>query len=96
MRKLLSVLMLGAALSLCAGVSDLEGEYRNGQVFLRWQETELAPQTRLTVWSSSAPITAENLSEATKIASYLNLNSATDWWLNADSFFAKRSKPSRY
>ena len=95
MKKLLSILMLGTAIVLSAGISDLKGEYRNGQVFLRWQESELNPNTRLTVWSSSEPITAENVTKATEIASYLNLNSAVDWWLDADSFFTKRSKKAK-
>ncbi len=95
MKKLLSLLMAGSAIALCAGISDLEGEYRNGQVFLRWKEDGLDPKTRLCVWSSDAPITEANVAKATRIAAHLNLNSAVDWWLDPYSFFTRRSKKAK-
>ena len=84
-----------AMLSAQAGLSDLAGEFRNGQLFLQWKESKLAKDTRLSVWSSDKPITKENISGAVKVASMLNLNSARDWWLDPDSFLVKRSKQAK-
>ena len=84
-----------AMLSVQAGLSDLAGEFRDGQCFLQWKESGLAADTRLSVWSSDKPITKENISKAVKVASYLNLNSARDWWLNPDSFVIGRSKKAK-
>ena len=78
-----------------AGVENLTGEFRNGQLFLQWKESNLAADTRLSVWSSDAPITRENVTKAVKIGSMLNLHSARDWWLDIDSFIVKRSKSAK-
>ena len=84
-----------AMLSAQAGLSDLTGEFRNGQLFLQWKESNLAADTRLSVWSSDKPITKDNITKAVKVASYLNLNSARDWWLDPDSFVITRSKQAK-
>ena len=94
-KKLLLSAGAVAVLTAHAGLENLTGEFRNGQLFLQWKETELAPDTRLAVWSSDAPITKENIGKAVKVASMLNLNSACDWWLDADSFVIKRSKKAK-
>ena len=96
--KLKSMLLSAGALlvlSAHAGLENLTGQFRNGQLFLQWKESNLAPDTRLSVWSSDAPITKENLGKAVKVASMLNLQSARDWWLNADNFVIKRSKKAK-
>lgn len=97
MLKKLLLLSVGAALTLTAqaDLSELKGEFRNGQLFLQWKEANLAKDTRLSVWSSDKPITANNISKAVKIADMLNLNSARDWWLDPDSFVIKRSKKAK-
>lgn len=88
---------VGAAMTLhaFAGLSGLTGEYRNGQVFLQWQESGLPADARLSVWSSSAPIDSGNITKAVKVASMLNPGSANDWWLDSDSFVIKRSKKAK-
>ena len=70
MLKKLLLLSVGAALTLTAqaDLSELKGEFRNGQLFLQWKEANLAKDTRLSVWSSDKPITAKNISKAVKIA----------------------------
>lgn len=96
--KLKSMLLSAGALlvlSAHAGLENLTGQFCNGQLFLQWKESNLAPDTRLSVWSSDAPITKENLGKAVKVASMLNLQSARDWWLNADNFVIKRSKKAK-
>ncbi len=95
MKKLFLGLSAVMALHAFAGLSGLTGEYRNGQVFLQWQESDLPADARLSVWSSSKPITAENISQAEKTASLLNPRSARDWWLDPASFVTKRSKAAK-
>ena len=96
MKKLiLSGILAGAAATAAAGLSDLRGEYRNGQVFLQWRETGLPADARLSVWSSAAPITAATLDRATEVASLLNVNSARDWWLDRANFVIDRSKKAK-
>ena len=78
-----TLLLLASALicsTLHAGISGLTAQYRNGQVFLQWQESDLSPEARLTVWGSSKPITEQNFKQAEKLADQLNANSANDWW----------------
>ena len=95
MKKLLLSLGMVSALSLCAGVGELNGVFRNGQVFLQWKESGLAKDTRLSVWKSDKPITRENVSKAVRVASLLNVNSSRDWWLDPDSFVIKRSRKAK-
>lgn len=95
MKKLLLSLGMVSALSLCAGVGELNGVFRNGQVFLQWKESNLAKDTRLSVWKSDKPITRENVSKAVRVASLLNVNSSRDWWLDPDSFVIKRSRKAK-
>ena len=95
MKKLFLAAAMAAAAAVSAGVDGLNGAFRNGQLFLQWNESGLAPDTRLTVWSSEKPITRENVSGAVKAASYINVNSARDWWLDPDSFLVSRSKKAK-
>jgi hypothetical protein len=95
MKKLLWSIGMAAALTASAGVDGLNGAFRNGQLFLQWNESNLAPDTRLSVWSSDKPITKENVSSAVKAASLINVNSARDWWLDPDSFVIKRGKKAK-
>ena len=94
-----SKLILLASAMLCssvqAGISGLTAQYRNGQVFLQWKESDLSPKARLTVWGSSEPITEQNFSRAEKLADQLNVNSARDWWLDVSSFLTQRSKEQK-
>lgn len=92
-------LTLLVSASLCssvhAGLSDLTAQYRNGQVFLQWQESGLSPEARLTVWGSSKPITEKNFRQAEKLADRLNSNSALDWWRDVTSFVVPRSNEQK-
>lgn len=93
-----TLLLLASALicsTLHAGISGLTAQYRNGQVFLQWQESDLSPEARLTVWGSSEPITEQNFQQAEKLAENLNANSARDWWRDVSSFLVKRSKAQK-
>lgn len=72
-------------------LSGLSAQYRNGQVFLRWNESGLSPEARLTVWGSARPITEKNLASAEKLADLLNSNSAEDWWRDVSAFVVPRS-----
>ena len=92
LKKCVALCSIAATLGSFAGVDDLQGEFRNGQLFLRWKENDLPASSRLSVWSSPSPITRENLSGARKIAGMLNVNSARDWHLDIDSFVVNRSK----
>ena len=92
MKKTVFLVMCGMVMQCWAGISGLQGEYRNGQVFLQWQESDLPADARLSVWSSSEPITAATLGKAEKVAFMLNSRSANDWWLNPQMFHTKRSK----
>lgn len=95
LKQILPLLMLGAAMPLMADLSGLRGEFRDGQLFLQWEEKNLAPDTRLSVWSSAEPITEKTLDKAEKIAGMLNINSAWDWWRHSESFVIKRSKKAK-
>ena len=69
-------------------VSDLQGQYRNGQVFLTWDEAESPAGTAFNVYASAAPIASRNLRGAVKIGHHVERHSARDWWQNPASFFA--------
>ena len=56
MKNILVGAAVVSAMSGWCGVSDLQVEYRNGQVFLRWQEKDLPADARLSVWSGAEPI----------------------------------------
>ena len=60
------------------GLANLRGSFRNGQVFLQWDEAELPPGTRLHVYSAAGQITDGNLAGATCLARHLLPGSAHD------------------
>lgn len=95
MKKTVFLVVCGMMLQCWAGISGLQGEYRNGQVFLQWQEKDLPADARLSVWSSREPISVATLGKAEKVAAMLNTRSANDWWLNPQMFHTKRSKKAR-
>ncbi len=68
-------------------VSDLQGVYRHGQVFLTWKEAEAPVGTTFNVYMSRQPITAKTLPEAEKIGHHVERHSARDWWQDPASFF---------
>ena len=67
-------------------ISNVRGAYRNGQVFLQWDEAGLAPDARLSVYSATAPITAKNLAKATCLAQHILVGSGRDWGFDPASF----------
>lgn len=84
--------LIGAALVASCGsaqaapvATHLQAACRDGQVFLTWDEPA-GLQGDLTVYMAKAPITAENLAQATVIAEGVNPGSAYDWWLNKETF----------
>lgn len=66
-------------------VTGLTAQYRDGQVFLTWEEPAGLEGT-LTVWIADRPITAETLAGARIVADRLNPGSAADWWLNPETY----------
>jgi len=75
--------LVGAAAMVEAGtvVSDLKAEYRQGQVFLTWQEAGAEGKT-FNVYLSDKPITKETLAGAVKVCEWIGPRSAEDWWLD--------------
>jgi dienelactone hydrolase len=68
-------------------ITDLTGEYRNGQVFLTWTESDLTDGTTLNVYASNQPITSKNITSSTRVGHHIEPHSAQDWWQNPASFF---------
>ena len=95
MKKFSCLLAAAAAGGVFAGVSDLSAVYRNGQVFLRWDERDLPADVRLEVRGSGSLITRENFEKASLLADMLNPGSAEDWWLDASNFLVKRTAAMR-
>ena len=95
MKKTLFLLSLVSASCAFGDISGLTAVFRNGQVFLQWQEKSLSPETRLSVYSSDRPITADNVKKAALLADMLNTNSAADWWLDVSNFIVRRTKAMR-
>jgi hypothetical protein len=92
-RLLLTLLGITTMTTLAAPmVGNVHGAYRNGQVFLQWDETDLAPDARLTVYSSASPITADSLDKATCLTQHILAGSARDWWFDPASF--EKDSPS--
>ena len=96
MRKNLSALCSVLSMMGCAVAGDvpelsaLAAEYRDGQVFLQWQEKNIPADGRLSVWSSDTPG-----ERGEKIAALLNPRSARDWWLDIDSFIVPRTSKQK-
>ena len=81
----LATLMTGCGVFAAPAVTNLAAEYRDGQVFLTWDEPA-GLQGELVVRLSKTPITTENVSRATVVAEGLNPGSASDWWLNPETY----------
>jgi hypothetical protein len=80
------VLLMTLSLASAAPVAThLQAAYRDGQVFLTWDEPA-GLQGDLSVLMCRAPITAANIAQATVVATGLNPATAYDWWLNPETF----------
>lgn len=66
-------------------VTNLQAQYRCGQVFLTWNEPPVW-QGSFTVRSSAHSITTTNIGQSKIIAEHINPGSAYDWWLNPETF----------
>ena len=95
------LITLIAAWTICSGISaedelsGLRAEYRNSQIFLQWEENNLPPDARLSVWRAQKPLMPENLSSAECIADGLNPGSARDWWRDIDSFYVRKGNDKK-
>ncbi len=67
-------------------VTDLAATYRGGQVFITWDEPEGVADVRFRVLMSREPITDNNADNARVAGDYLMPGSATDWWLNPETY----------
>ena len=68
-------------------ISGLQGEYRNGQVFLTWSETGISEDARLSVYCSPKPTaSAADVDAAHLLAPGIHPGSARDWWQDPASF----------
>ncbi len=83
--------IVACSCSAAPAVSNLRAQCRQGQVFLTWDEPP-GLQGTLTVLASPAPITTETARQATVIAHHLNPGSASDWWLNPETYGAPLEK----
>ena len=95
MKHFAFLLTVFAAFQLFAGLSNLTGTYRNGQVFLLWEESNIPANSKFSVWTSSKPITKENIKQAERVAHLIHPQSAYDWWKNKNSFVVSRSKQAK-
>ena len=94
---LLALLLLLGALSVSAAApvaTQLKAEFRQGQVFLTWEEPA-GWQGSLTVVTSPQPVTAENVRGAAVVAHHVNPGSAYDWWLNPETYGAPLAKDAQ-
>ncbi len=66
-------------------VTNLQATFRDGQVFLTWDEPA-GLGAKLSVLRSRQPITAQSVGDATVIAHHISPGSARDWWLNPETF----------
>ena len=83
----LALLLSAQAAESRSVVSDLSGEFRNGQVFLTWCEGEAPAGTTLNVYSSTAALSsAGSLKTARVLARNIHRHSARDWWQDPASF----------
>lgn len=95
MKKIFFFALMLCCMIASGGISNLKAVWRNGQLFLTWNESEIPSDARFSVWSSRNPITKENIKEAERIAWLINPASACDWWRNKDAFVVSRSKSAR-
>ena len=67
-------------------VTELNAVYRDGQVFLTWNEKDTPPSTTFNVYLHDTTITSEHLGAATLVGRHLCAHSARDWWKDPASF----------
>lgn len=65
---------------------NLKAEYRDGQVFITWKESDSDEAITYNIYMHTKPITSENIQEAQKIAGSVEKHSARDWWEDPASF----------
>ena len=90
---LIVLLLIGSVAAAAPVATNLQAEYRQGQVFLTWDEPE-GLQGDLRVLMATAPITAANAAQATVVAEGVNPGSAYDWWLDERTY--GKPKPEDY
>ena len=62
-----------------AGVQNISAAYRNGQVFIQWEESA-ASRENLRVYLHTEPITPANFSQARLVEQRIEPHSASDWY----------------
>ncbi len=65
---------------------NLSAKCRDGQVFLTWSEPPDLAGVRFQVCLSERPITGANVEAAQVVGDYIGPGSATDWWLNPETY----------
>ena len=86
----LSILFMTGRARADVPVTGLQAEYRDGQVFLTWDEGDTPQGTTFNAYGSAQPITQATLSRASKLAHHIEAHSARDWWEDPASFFGDR------
>jgi len=66
--------------------SGLAAQYRSGQTFLAWSESPGLTGVCFQVRLSPEPITAANWAASTVVGDQIGPASATDWWLNPETY----------
>ena len=78
--KVISITCLAENIAIKQSIiTNLKANYRNGQVFITWDEKDLPSGSTLNVYMFNKEITDKNLSQATKIGHHIEPHSATDW-----------------
>jgi hypothetical protein len=88
--------LLVCSLSPCIAaplLTNLQAQYRCGQVFITWDEPAEWGGTA-TVYSHSQPITEASLAQATVLVEGLGAASAYDWFLHPEAF-GRRMEPDK-
>ena len=67
-------------------VTELKAHVRSGQVFLTWDESQVAAEVTFQVFMSLKPITTETLSKSRKVGFNIEAGSACDWWQDPASY----------
>ncbi|MEA2063188.1 MAG: hypothetical protein U9P14_05790 [Gemmatimonadota bacterium] len=94
-RKLIFIAALAAALPFsflsaqACPVTGLRAEYRQGQVFLTWQEPPGEHRGTFNIYLSGCPINGLNLGQTTLLARRIEAHAARDWWKDPLTYFRK-------
>jgi len=75
-------------------VSNLKAAFRNGQVFITWDQATNDSAVTYRVTTAARPITPETLSDATCLAHDIENCSAKDWWYERK--YLKKRPPKGY